>query len=99
VGLGFRCTPAASGSVVDSGGVLDLLEAGEQVDEDQRDVGRPGASLLTSISSSSGQEERLDAVQHRRLRVVDDYVVVLQVWTNRECHDMRQRERKGLGEE
>jgi hypothetical protein len=55
--------------VVDSGGVLDLPEAGEQVDEDRQDVGRPGASSSTLISSSSGKKERLDAIQCRWLQL------------------------------
>jgi hypothetical protein len=45
-----------SGSGVDSGRALDLPEAGEQVDEDRRDVGRPGASSLMSISSRVDEE-------------------------------------------
>jgi hypothetical protein len=84
--------------VVDSGGVLELPEAGEQVDEDQRVVAGLGAWSSSSVSSSSEERERLEAVRTSAARVVDDSVDVLQIWTNRTRHDVRQRERKSLGQ-
>jgi hypothetical protein len=84
--------------VVDSGGVLDLPEAGEQVDEDQRVMAESGAWSSSLILSSSEERERLEAVRTSIARVVDDSVDVLQIWTNCKCHDVRQRERKSLGE-
>jgi hypothetical protein len=49
--------------VVDSGGVLDLPEAGEQVDGVQSGVGNSGAWSVGSIASRSCDEERPEDAQ------------------------------------
>jgi hypothetical protein len=53
----------------------------------------------SSIASSIGREGRLEGVRTSTTLVVDDFFDSLQNWTNRERHNMRQREGKRLGEE
>jgi hypothetical protein len=82
---------------VDGGGVLVTSGAGKRVDGDQRIAAESGAWSTSSISSSGEERERLEAVRTSAARVVDDSVDVLQIWTNRKRHDVRQGERKILG--
>jgi hypothetical protein len=72
--------------------------AGKWVDDDQHVVAESGAWSSSLISSSSGERERLEAVRTSAAQVVDDFIDVLQIWTNRKRHDVCQRERKRLGE-
>jgi hypothetical protein len=53
---------------------------------------------VLSITSRGRRGRRLEAVRTSAARVVDDSVDVLPIRTNRKCHDMRQRERKSLGQ-
>jgi hypothetical protein len=79
---------------VDGSSVLVTSDARERVDGDQRVAAESGAWSSLSISSSSEGRERLEAVRAPVAREVVDSVVVLQNGTKRECHDVRQRERK-----
>jgi hypothetical protein len=61
VGLGFSDVLRRScGQVGDSGGVLDLPEAGEQVDGVQLVTVMSNAWSASSISSREGGEDRLE---------------------------------------
>jgi hypothetical protein len=66
--------------------------AGEWADEGRRVAAESGAWSSVSISSSSGERERPEAILTPAARFVDDSVDVLQGWTDREHHDMHQRE-------
>jgi hypothetical protein len=71
---------------------------GERVNGDQRVAAESGAWSSSAISSSSEERERLEVIRTPAARMVDDSVVVLQIWTNQRRHDVRLRERKSLGE-
>jgi hypothetical protein len=71
--------------------------AGERVNGDQRVAVESGVWSRQSGASCREGETRLEVIWTPAARVVDDSVVVPQIWTNQKRHNVHLRERKRIG--
>jgi hypothetical protein len=75
------------------------VSRGKGVDDEVRGVTASSKTWSAlSITSRGRRGRRLETIRMSAARVVDDSVDVLPIRTNRKRHDMRQRERKSLGQ-